>query len=83
MSGAPRVDLTEVPAAPWACVDEHVYAAAFVVFWLLGSNALVACPVALAQRLVKRIRPALVDVLLANLNLSDQASGGALRGPAP
>jgi|ERR1051326_1616961 hypothetical protein len=28
MSGAPRlVDLTQVPAVPWAWVDEHVYAA--------------------------------------------------------
>jgi len=28
MSGVPRsVDLTQVPAVPWAWVDEHVYAA--------------------------------------------------------
>jgi hypothetical protein len=28
MSGGPRiVDLTQVPAVPWAWVDEHVYAA--------------------------------------------------------
>jgi hypothetical protein len=26
-SGTPHVDLTHVPAVPWAWVDEHVYAA--------------------------------------------------------